>query len=121
MVTFRSEVWVASRASRIRFSIKLRGVSSQRSTRESISSSTFDFFGHVLRTKRDEARVLGQIPDARLPERFMPSRFGQSASDLEETPGPVNRVLSTLFGCERLAVGRTQLPFGVPLIAVAQH
>ena len=51
----------------------------------------------------------------------MPSRFGQSASDLEETPGPMNRALTTLFGSERLAVGRTQLPFGVSLIAVAQH
>ena len=62
------------------------------------------------------------VAGARLMERLMPSRFAQKeTSDLEETPGPINRVLTTLFGSERLAVGRAQLPFGVSLIAVAQH
>ena len=61
------------------------------------------------------------VAGARLLERLMPSRFGSSEADLEETPGPLNQVLTTLFGSERLAVGRTQLPFGVSLIAVAQR
>jgi trans-aconitate methyltransferase len=62
------------------------------------------------------------VAGARLMERLMPSRFASKAnSDLEETPGPINRVLTSVFGSERLAVGRAQLPFGVSLIAVAQH
>lgn len=63
------------------------------------------------------------VAGARLLERLLPSRFTPASadSDLEETPAPLNRVLTTLFGSERLAVGRAQLPFGVSLIAVAQH
>ena len=63
------------------------------------------------------------VAGARLLERMMPSRFAKSSgeSNLEETPGPLNRALTTLFGSERLAVGRASLPFGVSLIAVAQH
>lgn len=61
------------------------------------------------------------VAGARLLERVMPSRAKSEDSDLEETPGPINRALTTLFGSERLAVGRASLPFGVSLIAVAQH
>ena len=62
------------------------------------------------------------VAGARLLEKLMPSRLVKSAeSDLEETPAPLNRVLTALFGGERLAVGRTSLPFGVSLIAVAQR
>lgn len=62
------------------------------------------------------------VAGARLLERLLPSRFATSAdSDLDETPGPLNRVLTTLFGGERLAVGRASLPFGVSLIAIAQR
>ena len=62
------------------------------------------------------------VAGARLLERLMPSRFVKSQeSDLEETPAPLNRLLTTLFGGERLAVGRASLPFGVSLIAVAQR
>ena len=61
------------------------------------------------------------VAGARLLERLLPSKVRSEDSDLEETPGPLNRALTTLFGSERLAVGRTSLPFGVSLIAVAQH
>ncbi len=61
------------------------------------------------------------VAAARIAEKLLPSGLmKQSDSDLEETSAPINRVLTTLFGSERLAVGRTQLPFGVSLIAVAQ-
>lgn len=62
------------------------------------------------------------VAGARLLEKLMPSRFAKkTGSDLEETPGPLNQVLTTLLGSERHAVGRLGLPFGVSLIAVAQH
>lgn len=63
------------------------------------------------------------VAGARLLERLLPSRFGKKReeADLGETPEPLNGVLTALFGGERLAVGRTQLPFGVSLIAVAQR
>jgi 2-polyprenyl-3-methyl-5-hydroxy-6-metoxy-1,4-benzoquinol methylase len=67
------------------------------------------------------ALLFPAVAGARLLERFLPSKARSEDSDLEETPGPVNRVLTTLFGSERLAVGRASLPFGVSLIAVAQH
>ena len=45
----------------------------------------------------------------------------EASMNLDETPEPFNSVLTRLFGSERLAVGRTSLPFGVSLIAVAQR
>jgi trans-aconitate methyltransferase len=61
------------------------------------------------------------VAAARIAEKLLPSGLmKQGDSDLEETSAPINRVLTALFGSERLAVGRTQLPFGVSLIAVAQ-
>lgn len=61
------------------------------------------------------------VAAARLVEKVLPAGLiKRNDSDLEETSAPINRVLTSLFGSERLAVGRTQLPFGVSLIAVAQ-
>lgn len=61
------------------------------------------------------------VAGARLLERLLPSRFGKDTDDLGETREPINGLLTRLFGSERLAVGRTSLPFGVSLIAVAQR
>lgn len=62
------------------------------------------------------------VAAARVLEKLMPSRFTpKREADLEETKQPVNAVLTQLFGSESLAVGRTSLPFGVSLIAVAQR
>lgn len=61
------------------------------------------------------------VAGARLLERVAPSLFGGQKADLEPTAEPVNGLLTRLFGSERLAVGRTSLPFGVSLIAVAQR
>lgn len=62
------------------------------------------------------------VAAARALEKLMPSRFTPKAeADLEETKVPVNLLLTQLFGSESLAVGRTSLPFGVSLIAVAQR
>ena len=60
------------------------------------------------------------VAGARFLEKLMPSRFGGEKANLEETREPINGLLTRLFGSEALAVGRTQLPFGVSLIAVAQ-
>lgn len=59
------------------------------------------------------------VAGVRLLEKLLPSRAGGD-TDLAETKEPLNGVLTTLFGAERLAVGRARLPFGVSLIAVAQ-
>lgn len=61
------------------------------------------------------------VAGVRLLERLLPARAPKAGqTDLEETREPVNRLLTALFGAERFAVGRAQLPFGVSLIAVAQ-
>ncbi|MFZ5444918.1 MAG: class I SAM-dependent methyltransferase [Myxococcota bacterium] len=60
------------------------------------------------------------VAGVRLLEKLLPSRVEAAGADLEETKEPINRLLTTIFGAERFAVGRTQLPFGVSLIAVAQ-
>jgi SAM-dependent methyltransferase len=61
------------------------------------------------------------VAGVRLLERLLSARAPKAGqTDLEETREPVNRLLTTLFGAERFAVGRAQLPFGVSLIAVAQ-
>jgi len=61
------------------------------------------------------------VAGVRMLQRMFPSRFDTGESDLEETSEPVNFVLKHVFGAERLAVGRTKLPVGVSLIAVAQR
>ncbi len=61
------------------------------------------------------------VAGARVLERLLPSRFGGDGADLEETTEPLNGLLTNLFGSEALAVGRSRLPFGVSLIAVAQR
>lgn len=63
------------------------------------------------------------VAGVRALEKLLPSRFAKQhgGADLEETKEPFNGLLTTLFGGERFAVGRTSLPFGVSLIAVAQR
>lgn len=61
------------------------------------------------------------VAGARALEKLFPGRFARGDSDLEETREPVNTLLTQVFGSEALAVGRSSLPFGVSLIAVAQR
>lgn len=46
--------------------------------------------------------------------------LGIDAADDAMPPRPVNRMLRALFRCERHAIGRLRLPFGVSLAAVAE-
>jgi len=59
------------------------------------------------------------IAAVRLARKLVPERGEAAASDLKETPGPLNKVLEALFSAERLVVPRAPLPFGVSLIALA--
>jgi 2-polyprenyl-3-methyl-5-hydroxy-6-metoxy-1,4-benzoquinol methylase len=57
------------------------------------------------------------VAGVRLLGKVLPMRNGH-ASDLSQPPDLVNRALTHLFSSERFAVGATQLPFGVSMIAV---
>ena len=62
------------------------------------------------------------VAAVRVLEKLVPSRFApKNEATIDETREPVNSVLTQVFGSESLAVGRTSLPFGVSLIAVAQR
>ena len=54
----------------------------------------------------------------RLLHRFVP---GAPSSDASAPAGPVNRVLLQLFAAERFLLRRTDLPFGVSLLAVCHR
>ncbi|MFO0598510.1 MAG: class I SAM-dependent methyltransferase [Myxococcaceae bacterium] len=61
------------------------------------------------------------VAAARLLERFRPGHAESASGDLQPTAEPLNSVLKFVFASERLALHRTQLPFGVSLVAVAQR
>jgi SAM-dependent methyltransferase len=62
--------------------------------------------------------LFAPIAGIRLARRFLPSAEG-ATSDAVPLPDPINELLYTLMSSERSLLRRTQLPFGVSLLAVA--
>ena len=60
------------------------------------------------------------IAAIRLFRRAMPQARSTESDFNFPTPGPMNRLLATVFGLESAVVARTDLPFGVSILCLAE-
>jgi hypothetical protein len=60
------------------------------------------------------------IAAIRLFRRAVPQARSTESDFTFPTPGPMNRLLATVFGLESAVVARTNLPFGVSILCLAE-
>lgn len=84
--------------------------------RERLTAAGYD----VVRLTYINAALFPPIAAFRLMRRLLPKPESLRSDFTVPAPGPLNSLLAWVFGAERIAISRFDMPFGVSILALAR-